>query len=190
VKPTVAVLAVAVAVLVITRPEGADVAQARKDVLAAVAHAKIVESDNRILKARADSALIAASKAERVAVAAKADLRESKQALFKAALAAPDTCGPIVLAAQQALNDADSVIAAREHELAASLAADSADRKRADDAEAALSELRKPAMALVTATKPSFWRKLRPELHAGVTGGIDAHGKPNVVVGIGAGWRF
>jgi len=186
----VAVVAVAVAALVITRPEGADVVQARKDVMAAVARAKIVESDNRVLKARADSALATAAKMERVAVAAKQDYAAAKQALFKAALAAPDTCGPVVLAAQQALTEADSVIAARDYELAASLAADSADRKRADDAEAALVDLRKPATALVVAMKPSIWRRLRPELQAGIVGGVDVTGKPNAVVGVGFGWHF
>lgn len=181
---------VVIAALVLTRPEGADVVQARKETQAAIAHAKIVESDNRILKARADSALASAADYERKSVVATANLNVAKKALFKAALAAPDTCAPVVLAAQDALNQADSLIDVRTHELAASLAADSADRKRADDAEAALIALRKPAAVLVSATKPNIWRRLRPEIQAGVLAGADISGKPNAVIGIGLGWHF
>jgi hypothetical protein len=181
---------VVIAALVLTRPEGADVAQARKETQAAIAHAKIVESDNRILKMRADSALAVASDYEKKAVVAAANLTVAKKDLFKAALAAPDTCAPVVLAAQVALSESDKLVDIRTHELAAALAADSADRKRADDAEAALRDLRKPAQALVTASKPSIWRRLRPELQAGGMAGVDVSGKPNAVIGIGLGWHF
>lgn len=186
----VAAVVVVIAALVLTRPEGTDVTQARNETQAAIARAKIVESDNRVLKLRADSALAIAATAERQAVLASARLVSAKHDLFKAALAAPDTCAPVVLAAQEALNQADSVIDIRTRELAASLAADSADRKRADNAEAALIDLRKPASALVAATRPNIWRRLRPELHAGVVAGIDATGKPNAVIGVGFGYHF
>ena len=189
----VAGLVVAVVVLVVTRPDGADVALARKETQAAIDHANVVLSQNQSLKQRADSALAVAAVAEKKAVVAQSQLADAKRSLFKAALAAPDTCAPVVLAAQEALNRADDVIHQRTDELAGALAADSADRKRADDAEAALADLKKPAQTLVAETNEGLLTRLkhlRPELQVGVMGGVDVQGKPNAVVGVGFGWHF
>lgn len=184
----VAGLVAVVAVLVITRPDGADVTLARNQTKAAIVRANEVLHENAALKARADSALSEAARQEKLSVAASADLANAKRTLFKAALAAPDTCAPVVLAAQVALADADSVIEHRTRELAAALAADSADRKRADDAEASLIDLKRPAATLVAATNQGLLarlKRLRPQLSAGVLGGVDIQGKPNAVVGVG-----
>lgn len=184
----VAGLVVAVVVLVLTRPDGSDVAQARKDTQLAIAHADQVLFENKSLKTRSDSALAEAAKQEKVAVIASTNLVQAKRELFKAALAAPDTCAPVVLAAQVALKEADNTIEARTRELAAALAADSADRKRADDAEVALIDLKRPAATLVAATNQGLLarlKRLRPQLSAGVLGGVDIQGKPNAVVGVG-----
>lgn len=184
----VAAVVAVVAVLVLTRPEGADVAQARKETAAAIARADGVLAENRMLKSRADSALSEAARQEKLSVAASADLANAKRTLFKAALAAPDTCAPVVLAAQVALADADKLVESRTRELSAALAADAVDRKRADDAEASLIDLKRPAATLVAATNQGLLarlKRLRPQLSAGVLGGVDIQGKPNAVVGVG-----
>jgi hypothetical protein len=186
----IAIAVVAVVALVLTRPEGSDVALARMQTAAAIAHAKIVESDNRILKLARDSALERAAQAEKDAVRHAQNLAVAKSKLFKAALSAPDTCAPVVLAAQIAIAEADSVIDARTRELAEVLVAQGKDAKRADAAEDALRKLREPAAVLVQATKPNLWKKLRPELFVGAVAGIDATGKPNAVAGVGLGWKF
>lgn len=196
-SPTMLIAAIAVVViaaLVLTRPDGADVAHARAETQKAIALSERVLTENIALKDSRDSALAEAAKYEHSAVDAKHDLADAKRELFKAALAAPDTCGPVVLAAQAALHDADNVINSREHELAAALAADSVDSRRAASAEAALRGLKEPAKALVAATDNSGFlhrlARLRPELQAGIVGGIDVTGKPNAVIGVGFGWHF
>jgi hypothetical protein len=185
---------VAVVVLVLTRSNGSDVASARKETVAAIQQAKVTLLENQELKSRADSALAVAASAEKSAVVAKAEYASAKQALFKAALATPDTCGPVVLAAQKALSEADSVISVREHELAGAIVADSADRKRAEKAEKSLADFIPPATHLVAATDDQSFRarlaKLRPHLFVGVVAGVDAQQKPNAVAGIGLGWQF
>lgn len=196
VSPMVIVVAAAVVViaaLVFTRPEGTDVARARAAVLAAVAHSQVVERDNHLLKVKSDSSLAIAAQAEKVAALAQHDLASSKAALFRAARAAPDTCGPVVVAAQAALADADKLIDARTTELANAIHADSVDRQRADHAEQALLDLSKPAVMLAAATETGFLSRLkhlRPQLFAGVVGGVDITGKPSAVAGVGFGWQF
>lgn len=186
----IAALVAVVAVLVLTRPEGTDVAQARKDTQKAIAHADQVLIENKSLQLQAEQARAQAAQHEKAAVVAESKLADAKSALFKAALAAPDTCAPVVLAAQDALNKADSVIDIRTHELADMTLADLKDKDRADKAESALIDLKRPAQALVIASKPSLLRRLRPELQAGVIAGVDVTGKPNAVIGIGLGWHF
>lgn len=186
----IAALVAVVAVLVLTRPEGTDVAQARKDTQKAIAHADQVLIENKSLQLQAEQARAQAAQHEKAAVVAESKLADAKSALFKAALAAPDTCAPVVLAAQDALNKADSVIDIRTHELADMTLADLKDKDRADKAESALIDLKRPAQALVVASKPSLLRRLRPELQAGVIAGVDVTGKPNAVIGIGLGWHF
>lgn len=186
----VAGLVAAVAVLVSTRPDGADVALARKQTQQAIAHATDVLAVNKSLKVEADSARAEAARHEQKAVQAQSQLAVAKRDLFKAALAAPDTCGPVVLAAQNALAEADKTIAEKNDALISMTVADLKDRDRADKAEEALVGLVKPAKALVSASHESVWHKLRPELQVGVHAGMDIQGKPNAVVGIGFGWHF
>lgn len=184
----VAGLVVVIAVLVLTRPDGADVALARKQTQQAIAHATQVLAENRTLQQQADSARRVAAEYEQKAAQSQTRLADSKRVLFKAALAAPDTCGPVVLAAQNALTQADSVIDARTFALASMTLADLKDKSRADKAEASLAELRAPAQALVAVTNEGFLarlKRLRPELSAGFLGGVDITGKPNAVVGVG-----
>lgn len=189
----VAGLVVAVAVLVVTRPDGADVALARKQTQQAIANANTILAQNKNLKSQADSARAEAASHEQKAQQAQTQLSDAKRALFKAALAAPDTCGPVVLAAQNALADADRVIDERTAALAAMTVTDLKDKKRSDDAEKSLADLSKPAQTLVDVTDNSLLHRLarlRPTLHAGAMAGVDVTGKPNAVVGIGFGWSF
>ncbi len=184
----VAVMVVVIAALVLTRPDGADVALARRQTQQAIAQATQVLAQNPTLKQQADSARRAAAAHEQKAQQANIQLAVAKSVLFKAALAAPDTCGPVVLAAQKALASADSVIDQRTAALVDMTLSDLKDSARADKAEAALVALRAPAQALVETTNTGFLarlKRLRPEMSAGVMGGIDITGKPNAVVGVG-----
>lgn len=184
----IAGLVAVVAVLVLTRPDGADVAQARKDTQLAIAHADQVLIENKSLQIQAEQARAQAAQHEKEAVVAESKFADAKHALYKAALAAPDTCAPVVLAAQDAVKQAEVALDKRTHELADMTLADLKDKDRADKAESALVDLKKPAQALVVATNQgllSRLKRLRPELSAGVMGGVDLQGKPNAVVGIG-----
>lgn len=187
----IAGLVVAVAALVLTRPEGADVAQARKDTQKAIVHANEVLAENKSLQLQAALARAQAAQHEKEAVVAESKFADAKHALYKAALAAPDTCAPVVLAAQEAVRTAEVALDKRTHELADMTLADLKDKDRADKAESALIDLKRPAAQLVVASKPtSLLRRLRPELQVGVHAGVDIQGKPNAVLGVGFGWHF
>lgn len=55
---------------------------------------------------------------------------------------------------------------------------------------AANAKLAAGSKKLVEKTGGSFWKKLVPTIHVGVTAGVNPQGKMDVVAGVGPGWTF
>lgn len=197
----IAVAALAFA-LIVTRPERPDVAQARGEVIAAqtAARAALRSADsllhaNAFLTKRADSARVELVREHERAAVVDAALKQAENELVLAPV--PAECSTIVAKQQAVIVAANNVIRNRDNQLSDALAADSADRKRADDAETVLARLKATTATLDTATthlvnksKPGFLSKLRPSLILGTVVGVDENKKPAIVVGVGMGWRF
>ena len=198
----VLIAAALVVAMIVSRPERPDVAQARGEVIAAqvaakaaLAKADTLLQENKFLKRRADSARAQLVNAHEVSSALEARLRTAKADL---ALAYTDEdTTDMVASSARVIQYADSLVASRTSELSAALAADSADSRRADEAEAALARLNESCKTLsgasdklVAKSKPGFFSKLRPSLIIGTVVGVDEHKTPVVAAGVGFGWHF
>lgn len=178
---------------------GAAIGHARQgDVIAArTAYAQAKQVNQRatdliaVLSARG-----AASEARADSEAARADSlsKLTRRTIIRygiAKAAAPDTCADVIFAADTAL---DAAIAQAEMaEAGRRDAEDAANSYRAgkDTALAALARLRVAGDAVVHASKPSLFERVRPRITAGVTAGVDPLTyRPAVVVGVGLGWSF
>lgn len=148
-------------------------------------------------KAQADSALDSARTEHQRATAADRDASAHLAAYRALRATAPDTCRPIVLAADN-MALADSVRGAaqvaeigdlhksiislqnRGDTLSVALPAQMAATGRTD---AALTNLSR-------ATKPTLLSRITPHLGVGLALGVDAAGAPHTIIGVTLGWTF
>lgn len=131
------------------------------------------------------------------AASAQRRLESSKVKFVVAAAAAPDTCGPVIAAADSALAAADTTIAADSAALRASERARGILQSSLDSVRSAARTLA-PATINVSAALDNlerashqpFYLRLLPHPGFGASYGIDAGGIPHLVTGFTLGWTF
>ena len=174
-----------------------EAARARDSVTAALQIAdNAIKAANRSLDA-ADSADAARAAAEHRAALAEQHAATVRAAYNTAEHTAPDTCKPVLAAADSLIAAQDSTIADLHVALASDSTAQVKLRAALDTTHAALLGLQKPAAALVVADKvlsvasrKPIWRRLLPDPGIGATAGYDLRGRPNIVTGISLSWHF
>lgn len=152
-------------------------AAARRQTTAAVARADAADAfaaGNQVLLAQAES--------ERRAAVTQRDHWKSR--FTSASLVAPDTCAPVILAADSAISSAEKAAAASEVKVALLQAS-------VDSLRSAYAILRPPVINLVAATaklehvaKPKFALRRGPALSVGV----DPTGAPRLTLGFSLCW--
>ena len=186
---TLALLAVAaLAGAGIARNAGTDVAIARHDAEAAREIARAAENRAGLIAEHASQVEAAARLNERradslAALPARVRYRE-------VAVTRPDTCATIVAAADSALAQADSVSSAlRKANLGLHTALDSTNTALAL-VRGSQRQLEATTANLERAARPSLAARLLPRPGFGLAAGVDATGRPALVVGVTLGWSL
>lgn len=144
----------------------------------------------------ADSARQVAEAANSRADRAEAKLVKAKVSYSVAVAAAPDTCAPVIAAADTALALADSALVARATAYDSLNVAFDAQKRATAALDSGLVKLVPATENLIAATKKSWLLKLLPsvDFHIGVEAGLDVlnKGKPWAYVGpsVSVGWTF
>lgn len=144
----------------------------------------------------ADSAKHAADAANARAARAETKLAQRKVTYAAAVLAAPDTCAPVIAAADSALAAADSAIAEKGVAYDSLTVAFDAQKRATASLDSGLVKLVPATENLIAATRKSWLLKLLPtvDFHIGVDAGLDVFhkGKPWAYVGpsVSIGWTF
>lgn len=160
-------------------------------VAAAVARADSAAQVAAELRAVTDSALAQAARADSAARAVGQRSDSVRVVYRRVAVLAPDTCAPVVAAADSALAAADSVAGALRTLAASHEDAARAAIERADVSEAALRDVRAAAGRLERAARPSLLSRLTPKPGLGLAAGVNvATGRPAAVLGATLAWRF
>lgn len=161
--------------------------QAVADAGHALALAGIAQRQVDSLRSQRDSAATRASTFERSA----ARLSGKLAAL---AVAAPDTCRPIILTADSLVAAQDSVIGSLHVALDRSIASERHLQIVVDTLSSSLVRFRTAATTLIKAdekvARRSLLAKLLPRPGIGIAAGFDPAGMPHVLTGITLGWSF
>lgn len=131
------------------------------------------------------------------AEAATRDAASARRSFSSAASSAPDTCTPVVVAAQAALSKQDSVEKELREALNHSRVIEQRLQQSVDTLLPALTRLQTSAGNLVAADKKlanaartSLLVRLLPHPGAGVAFGLDPLGQPRLVTGFTLSWSF
>jgi hypothetical protein len=149
---------------------------------------------------REDSATRALQRAE--AASASARTAESRAKVARArfdslsSVASP-VCDSIVAAGHTALSESDSVNRALASDTTELRSVIALKQRSIDELRPQLDSLRNAAVRVgdasqkvIDVSQPSLLSRLLPHTGAGVTAGVDVHGRPNAVAGITFGWTF
>lgn len=175
----------------------ADADSARAVAASAVVSAKAAETfaaANQLLVANAQAET---DSAKRKAAVLEQLLKKARTGFQVVADAAPDTCAPVIAAANAALAASDSLAGVRAAALASS-------EKAREILQASVDSLRASAARLVPATvtlsaatltlerksQPSFFTRIKPRVGFGLAAGADALGQPHLIAGMTLGWTL
>lgn len=176
----------------------------KDDAKTARAEASFAVSKSKAAEAFATSQIeiVTTLQKQRDAAAARAAKSEKRSIALDAqfhtlAAAAPDTCGPVIAAADSALAVKDSIIAEKDTALAAAdtiaarlrLSVDSLRQANANliPATEFLASTQAALAAKLTHREP-FYIRIVPHLGFGLAAGVDALGTPHLIAGITLGW--
>jgi len=174
--------------------------EAQKAVAAAVLAQKQADASTRVAAAyqlAADSAVAAEHRAELHADSAARAVVRLRSSFAEKAKTAPDTCRPVIAAADSTIAALDSTVQGLTSALRSSQEARSDLQTALDTTRAALArtkasdaDLIRATSVLIKASHTPFYLRLLPHPGISSTAGVDIHGKPNIVTGLSLGWSI